>query len=94
MDLFLSDTPEVWKESIGFPDLELYAESFEKNSLKKSNIQEARQTLKSIGVAISSHIILFRFLLISRHCNWGKKFVSVISKGKIFRAYHIKPLYR
>ena len=66
-DGLLSVTPNVWKESIGFPDPELYAESFEKNSLKKSNIQEARQTLKIIGVAISSHIISFRFLPISRH---------------------------
>ena len=82
MDLFLSDTPEVWKESIGFPDLELYAESFEKNSLKKSNIQEARQTLKSIGVAISSHIILFWFLLISRHC--GEKNLSQLSQKEKF----------
>ena len=90
MDLFLTATPKVWTESIGFPDSELYGKSFEENSLKKTtttNIQEACQTLKIIGVAISSHIILFRFLPISGHCNWGKKFVSIILKGKIFRAY-------
>ena len=46
--MFLSATPKVWKEPIGFTDPELYAESFEKNSLKKSNIQEAQQTLKII----------------------------------------------
>ena len=30
-----SATPKEWKESIGFPDAELYTESFEKNSLKE-----------------------------------------------------------
>ena len=35
MDLFLSATHKGWKESIVFPDTELYAKSFEKNSLKK-----------------------------------------------------------
>ena len=89
--MFLSATPKVWKEPIGFTDLEPYAESFEKNSVKKSNIQEAHQTLKIIGVVISSHIILFRFLPISGRCNWGKKFASIISKGKIFRAYQKNP---
>ena len=38
------------------------------NLLKKNhNIQEAHQTLKIIGVAISSHIIFFWFFPISRH---------------------------
>ena len=61
-DLFLRATPKGWKKSIGFPDPGLYAESFEKKkSLKKSNIQEACQTLKIIDVAINSHIITFRF---------------------------------
>ena len=36
------------------------------NPLQKSNIQ-AGQTLKIIGVAISSHIISFRFLPIFGH---------------------------
>ena len=51
-------------ESIEFPDPELYAESFEKKKkkIKKSNIQEACQTLKIIGVAFSSQIISFPFL--------------------------------
>ena len=35
LDLFLSATPKEWKESIGFPNEELNAESFEKKSLKK-----------------------------------------------------------
>ena len=35
--------------------------------MKKSNIPEARQTLKILGVTISSHIISFRFLPISGH---------------------------
>ena len=50
--------------SIGFPDPELYAESFEKKKkiIKKSNVQEACQTLKVIGLAISSHTISFQFL--------------------------------
>ena len=34
LDLLLSGTPKGWKESIGFPDTELYAKSFEKKSLK------------------------------------------------------------
>ena len=33
-----------------------------KKSLKKSNIQETCQTMKIIGVAISSHKIFFRTL--------------------------------
>ena len=64
-DLFLSSASKGWKESIGFLDAELYAESFGKKLLKKSNIPEARQTLKIVGVVISSHIISFRFLPIS-----------------------------
>ena len=36
----------------------------EKNSLKNSNIPEARQTLKILSVTIISHIISFRFLSI------------------------------
>ena len=61
LDLLLSATPKGWKESIGFPDAELHAESLEKKSLKSSNIQEACQTLKISGEAIRSHIISFRF---------------------------------
>ena len=34
LDLFLSAPPKGWKESIGFPDTELYAKSFEKDSQK------------------------------------------------------------
>ena len=67
LDLFLSPTPKGWEESVAFLDAELYAKSFEKNSFKKSNILEAHQTLKILGVAISSHIISFRFLPISRN---------------------------
>ena len=52
---------QAWKELIGFPDAELYAKSFEK---KKLGFLDARQTLKILGVAISSHIISFRFLRI------------------------------
>ena len=48
-DLFLSATPKQWKKPIGLRGPELYAESSAK---KKSNTQEARQTLKIIGVAI------------------------------------------
>ena len=36
LDLFLSATPKLQKESIEFPDPELYAESFERNSLNFS----------------------------------------------------------
>ena len=54
LDPFLSATPKGWKESVGFPDAELLAESFEKKSLKKVK-------LKISGEAISSHIISFRF---------------------------------
>ena len=38
----LRATPKGWKKSVGIPDTERYAKSFEKNSLKKSNIPEAR----------------------------------------------------
>ena len=38
-----------------------------KSSLKKSNILQARQAPKFLGVAISSHIVSLRFLLISGH---------------------------
>ena len=31
LDLFLSATPKGWKESIGFPDTELYPKTVEKN---------------------------------------------------------------
>ena len=33
LDLFLSASPKGWKESIGFPDAELYAKSFEKKNI-------------------------------------------------------------
>ena len=52
---------DLSKESIGFPDVELYDKSFEKYSLKNSNIPESRQTLKIICVSISSHLISFWF---------------------------------
>ena len=66
-DLFLSVTCKEWKESIGFPHAELNAESFEKKSLRKSNVLETHQTLKILVVGSSSHIIYFRFLSISGH---------------------------
>ena len=40
---------------------------WKKNHYNKSNIQEARQTLKIIGVAINSRIIYFLFFSISDH---------------------------
>ena len=63
LDLFLSATPKLWKESIGFQDAELQAESFEKKKkkIKKLNIQEACETLKIISEVISSDIISFQF---------------------------------
>ena len=51
--------------------------------IEKAEYSRSSQTLKIVGVAVSSHIILFRFLPIFGHCNWGKKFVLIISKGKI-----------
>ena len=45
LDLFLSATPKGWKESIGFPDVELYAKSFEQKSLKNPNILEGLLTV-------------------------------------------------
>ena len=54
LDLFLSAIPKGWKKSIGVPDPGLYAKSFEK------------KLVESIDVAISSHIISFRFPDISR----------------------------
>ena len=35
LELLLNARLKGWKESIGFPDTELHAKSFEKNSLKK-----------------------------------------------------------
>ena len=66
LGLFLSATPKRWeKKSIRFPNDEFYAEYFEKkNSLKKLNILEGRQTLKILDVTISSHTTSFPFLLI------------------------------
>ena len=64
LDVFLSATPKRWKESIGFQDAELQAESFEKYIyiyIKKLNIQEAYETLKIISEVISSDIISFQF---------------------------------
>ena len=61
LDLFSSARPTGWKDSIGFSDPELHAESFEnKKSLKKSNIQEACQTMKITSVVISRHMVTFR----------------------------------
>ena len=57
--------PKDGKKLTGFPLAEFYAEPWEKKILKKSNILEAPQTLKIFGVAISSHVISFWFLLIS-----------------------------
>ena len=37
-DLFLSSASKGWKESIGFLDAELYAESFGKKIIKKNQI--------------------------------------------------------
>ena len=97
LDLFLRATLQGWKESIGFPDAELYAESFEKNFIKKSNILEACQSLKILAVAIRNHIISFQFLLISEHFrttqendNWSirSKKLAVIGKNVFFRLSH------
>ena len=54
-------TAKGWKESIGFPGVELFPQYFEKKkSLKKSNMLEACQTISSSDhVVISSHIISF-----------------------------------
>ena len=73
MDLFLSATSKGCKESIGFPEAELYAESFEKKFIKKSNILEVRQILKIFDVVISNHVISSRFLPISRHFRTTQK---------------------
>ena len=62
LDLFLSDTQRMEKIS-WIPRCRIFLEK----SLKKSNILEAHQTLTTYGVAISSHIIYFRFLPISGH---------------------------
>ena len=72
-----------------------------KSKIKKSNILQARQTMKTLGVVISSHLFSFRFLKISRHLrttqenqNWSISSESIncnckfliISDGKIFKA--------
>ena len=62
-----------------------------KNSFKKSNILEAHQTLKILGVAISSYIISFRFLRISR--NFGCSFL-LSQKERFLEPIEEKSLYR
>ena len=59
LDLFLSATHKGWKESIGFPDTELYAKFFEKNSWKESNILEAR-------LAVTGEFVLLLVLIDSK----------------------------
>ena len=58
------------EKSMGFPDAELYVESFEKN-FKKSNILETRHTLKILGVAISSHLFFFSVFADLENQNWS-----------------------
>ena len=97
LDLFLSDTPKGWKESIGLSDAELYTKYFEKkkHSLKKSNILEACQTLEILGVAISSLIISFRLLSISRHFNITQKnYSQLIQSRKISCIFFLDYLKR
>ena len=73
--------------SIGFP--ELYAESFEKKSLEKLNIQEACQTLKIIGVAINFRVTQEnqnQLIRSEKIAVTEEKNSSIISKGKIFKS--------
>ena len=76
--------PKDRKTSVGF--------CLKRIHLKKSNILEARQTLKILGVVISSHIISFRLLPISGHLratqenqNWLIRNRKIsCNRGKIF----------
>ena len=97
-DLFLSTTPKGWKEYVGFPDVKLYAESFEKKSLKKSNILEALQTLKIFSFCRFPDTCgqlrktkIGRFKAEELAGNWGEK-ILIISEGKNFRTDRKKSL--
>ena len=68
LHLLLGATTEGWKESIGFSDSELYAESFEeKKFINKIKYSRTSQDPDFFGVTISSHVVYFRFLQTSRH---------------------------
>ena len=68
LHLLLGATTKGWKESIGFSDSELYAESFEeKKFINKIKYSRSSQDLDFFGVSISSHVVYFRFLSTSRH---------------------------
>ena len=71
---------------------------FKKNSLKKSNILEPRQTTKILGVGSSSHIIKFKLLSISGHFwttqenqTWSIRSRKISSNlGKVFLFDYLK----
>ena len=62
---FTSAIPKGWKKINWISTCRILCWTLRKKILKKLNILEAPQTLKIFGVAISSHVISFWFLLIS-----------------------------
>ena len=68
LDLFLSATPKRWKESIGFPDAELYAKYIEKkNSIKKIKYSRGSPDPENSRCGYQQPYNFFLFLLNSRH---------------------------
>ena len=73
LHLFLGATTKGWKESIGFLDSKIYAESFEKKIINKIKYSRSLPHPDFLGVTISSHIISFRFLPILGHLQHSGK---------------------
>ena len=66
LNLLLSTTPKTQMNQLDF-QMQNFMMSLLKSKIKKSNILQARQTMKTLGVVFSSHLFSFRFLKISRH---------------------------
>ena len=91
LNLLLSTTPKRQMSQLDF-QMQNFMMSLLKSKIKKSNILQARQIMKTLGVVISSHLFSFRFLKISRHLrttqenqNWSISRESIgCNYGKIF----------
>ena len=71
---FLGAATKGWKESIGGPESELHAESFQKKKINnKIKYCRGSPDPNFIGATISSHIISFRLLPISGHLQKSEK---------------------
>ena len=64
LHLFLGATSKGWKESIGFPDSELYTESFEKKFINKMKYSRSSPDPDFLDLTISSHQQQYDFFLV------------------------------